>query len=60
LREILAGAPGFLAPGGWLALETGIAQHAALARLATAAGFKRTETLPDLTGRERFLFAWRE
>jgi len=60
LREILAGAPGFLAPGGWLALETGIAQHAELARLAAAAGFKRTESLPDLTGRDRFLLAWRE
>ncbi|MEO6875890.1 MAG: peptide chain release factor N(5)-glutamine methyltransferase [Opitutaceae bacterium] len=60
LKVILAGAPRFLAPGGWLALETGIAQHAALARLAKAAGFQRTESLPDLTGRDRFLLAWRE
>ncbi len=60
LREILAGAPRFLAPSGWLALETGIAQHAELARLAAAAGFKRTESLPDLTGRDRFLLAWLE
>ncbi len=60
LRAILAGAPRFLTAGGWLALETGITQHAELARLAAAAGFKRTESLPDLTGRDRFLFAWRE
>jgi len=58
LRAILAGAPRFLASGGWLALETGIAQHAELARLAADAGFKRTESLPDLTGRDRFLLAW--
>ncbi len=60
LRAILAGAPRFLTAGGWLALETGITQHAELARLAAEAGFKRTESLPDLTGRDRFLFAWRE
>jgi release factor glutamine methyltransferase len=60
LRAILAGAPRFLAAGGWLALETGIAQHAELARLAVDAGFKRTESLPDLTGRDRFLLAWRD
>jgi release factor glutamine methyltransferase len=60
LRAIIAGAPRFLAPGGWLALETGITQHAELARLATAAGFKRTESLPDLTGRDRFLLAWQD
>lgn len=58
LRAILAGAPRFLAPGGWLALETGSAQHAELTRLAADAGFKRTESLPDLTGRDRFLLAW--
>jgi release factor glutamine methyltransferase len=60
LREILSGAPRFLAAGGLLALETGIAQHAELARLATAAGFKRTEPLPDLAGRDRFMLAWSE
>lgn len=60
LRAIIAGAPRFLAPGGWLALETGITQHAELARLAAAAGFKRTESLPDLTGRDRFLLAWQD
>ena len=60
LRAILAGAPRFLAPGGWLAMETGIAQHAELNRLAADAGFKRTESLQDLTGRDRFFLAWQE
>ena len=58
LREILSKAPRFLTPGGCLALETGITQHAELAQLAAAAGFKRTESLPDLTGRDRFFLAW--
>jgi release factor glutamine methyltransferase len=60
LREILAGAPRFLAAGGCMALETGITQHAELVRLAGAAGLQRTESLPDLAGRDRFLLAWLE
>lgn len=59
LRTIVAQAPPFLAAGGLLALETGIAQHAELLRLAAAAGFTRTESRPDLTGRDRFVLAWR-
>jgi release factor glutamine methyltransferase len=59
LREIVAGAPRFLAPDGRLALETGIAHHAELVRCATAAGFTRTESRPDLTGRDRYVLAWR-
>ncbi|HZP60563.1 MAG TPA: peptide chain release factor N(5)-glutamine methyltransferase [Opitutaceae bacterium] len=55
LKKILAATPAFLAPGGLLALETGIAQHAALLLLAAETGFSRTESLPDLTGRDRFL-----
>ncbi len=60
LRQILADAPRFLATGGMLALETGIAQHAELARLAANGGFKRTESLPDLTGGDRFMLVWME
>jgi release factor glutamine methyltransferase len=56
LKEILAGAPRFLAPGGLLALETGIAQHAELLRLA-AAGFSPAESLTDLAGRDRYVLA---
>lgn len=59
LRIILAGALPFLAPGGLLALETGIAQHAELTALARANGFARVESRPDLTGRDRFVLAWK-
>lgn len=57
LRLILGEAPRFLRPGGLLALETGIAQHGELRQLATAAGFADIESLPDLTGRDRFVLA---
>ena len=59
LREILSEASPFLAPGGLLALETGIAQHAELMVLAAAHGFERIESGRDLTGRDRFIFAWK-
>jgi release factor glutamine methyltransferase len=59
LKKILAGAPRFLAPGGLLALETGIAQHVELLRLAAAAGFSTAESLPDLAGRDRYVLAMR-
>ena len=59
LRAIIARAPQFLATDGMLALETGISQHAELVRLATNAGFSRTQSRQDLTGRDRFVFAWR-
>lgn len=57
LARIIAQAPRFLAPGGLLALETGISQHARLLPLVQAAGFARAESHPDLTGRERFILA---
>ena len=60
LRVIIAGAPRFLRDGGLLALETGIAHHDELAKMAAAAGFGRTESRPDLTGRDRFFFAARQ
>ena len=60
LRVILGDAPRFLAAGGMLALETGIAQHAELKSLAAAAGFQRVESHADLTGRDRLILAWRE
>ncbi len=59
LRKIMAATPDRLNPGGLLALETGLAHHAELLRLAVAAGFTRTESRPDLTGRDRFVLAWR-
>ncbi len=57
LRVIIAGARRYLKPGGLLALETGIAQHAELARLLTEAGFTGVESLRDLTERDRFVMA---
>jgi len=59
LRAIIAAAPGFLADGGLLALETGITQHAELVRFAGERGLERIESRRDLTGRDRFLVAWR-
>ncbi len=58
LRRILTEAPGRLNPGGLLALETGVAQHPALLRLATEAGLTRPESRQDLTQRNRFILAW--
>jgi release factor glutamine methyltransferase len=59
LARIIADAPRFLAGGGLLALETGIAQHERLLGLLGAAGFLRTESRRDLTGRDRFVLAWK-
>ncbi|MDF9827320.1 release factor glutamine methyltransferase [Ereboglobus sp. PH5-10] len=58
LLKIISGAPAFLKPGGVLALETGIAQHAALLAACADAGFARSESRQDLTKRDRFVIAW--
>lgn len=55
LEAIIARAPAYLTDDGVLALETGIAQHGRLARFAREAGFREVESLPDLSGRDRFL-----
>lgn len=57
LRAIIAGAARRLAPGGRLALETGIAQHAALLAAVAAAGLTEGESRADLRGRDRFVLA---
>ena len=57
LVRIIAQAPRYLAPGGLLALETGIAQHVRLLPLLRDAGFAQVESHPDLTGRERYILA---
>lgn len=54
LRVILAGTREHLAPGGLLALETGIEQHEALCALAE--GFGKCWGENDLTGRPRYFF----
>ena len=58
LNKIISGAPTFLNAGGLLALETGIDQHQMLRTKLLAAGFGRIESRQDLTGRDRFMFAW--
>ncbi len=59
LKTIIAGAAERLVPGGLLALETGIAQHAELLGVLTEAGWRDVESRKDLSGRDRFVFARR-
>ncbi|QEL57889.1 peptide chain release factor N(5)-glutamine methyltransferase [Chromobacterium paludis] len=53
LREIAAGAPARLSAGGWLMVEHGYDQGAAVRALFAAAGLEAVETLPDLAGLDR-------
>lgn len=53
LRQIVAGAPGHLAPGGWLLLEHGWDQAGAVAALLAAAGFSAITHRQDLAGHTR-------
>lgn len=53
LRSIIAGAPGHLAPGGWLLLEHGAQQGAAVRTLLEEAGFTGVGTRDDLAGLPR-------
>lgn len=57
-RILLEGAPKFLAEGGMLAMETGIAQTEALTALAKQAGLTG-HSIEDLSGRPRFFFVRR-
>lgn len=58
LDRILQEARPYLTVGGLLACETGIAQHDRLRARAAGCGYARTESLPDLTGRDRYLLAF--
>ncbi|SDQ43672.1 [protein release factor]-glutamine N5-methyltransferase [Pseudoxanthomonas sp. CF385] len=53
IRMIVAGAPVHLLPGGWLLLEHGWDQGAAIRALMTAAGFVDVATETDLEQRDR-------
>ncbi|CAN5705082.1 peptide chain release factor N(5)-glutamine methyltransferase [soil metagenome] len=53
LRRIVRGAPAYLLPGGWLLLEHGHDQGAAVRALLTVAGFAQVQTARDLEARER-------
>ena len=53
LRIIIAGSPRHLAPGGWLLLEHGYDQAAAVRALLVDAGFTDVQSWRDLAGIER-------
>jgi len=53
LRAIVAGASAPLVPGGWLLLEHGFDQAAAVRELLAGAGFSPVRTRRDLAGHER-------
>jgi len=57
LRTIITGAPEYLHPGGWLALETGIAHHPALMEHAASLGYQCHRSIQDLSGHDRLIFA---
>jgi release factor glutamine methyltransferase len=57
LLQIIQAAPAYLRPGALLALETGIAQHAALRAAVEAAALTDFASRPDLTGRDRYVLA---
>jgi len=59
VRQIVAGAPAWLRPGGWLVVEIGASQGSAVAALAGAAGLADVTVRPDLAGRDRMLVARR-
>ncbi|NJD38542.1 MAG: peptide chain release factor N(5)-glutamine methyltransferase [Geobacter sp.] len=52
-RSLVSAAPHYLAPGGWLLLEVGAGQDAAVAELCAAAGFGAILTVPDGAGIQR-------
>jgi release factor glutamine methyltransferase len=53
IRAIVVGAPDRLVRGGWLVLEIGADQGAAVAELLQTAGFADVEIRRDLAGRDR-------
>jgi release factor glutamine methyltransferase len=59
IRELLAGAPAWVRPGGFVVLEIGADQGEQVAELAAAAGLTSIEVRPDLAGLDRILVARR-
>lgn len=53
LQTLIAGAPARLAPGGWLLLEHGADQGAAVRQLLDGPAWDSVETRTDIEGRER-------
>lgn len=58
LLKIVKTALAYLGRGAFLALETGITHHLDLTKVSLAAGYSRSESRRDLSGRDRFFFAW--
>ena len=56
IRTIVAGAPALLRAGGWLLLEHGLEQGAAVRALLSAAGLRDVATVRDLEQRDRVSF----
>ena len=59
IRRLLATAPDHLVDGGWLLVEIGAAQAAAVEALACAAGFNAVSIRSDYAGLPRVLMARR-
>ena len=53
IRVLAAGATTHLAPGGWLLVEHGLAQGAAIRALFITGGLEAVETVQDLEARDR-------
>lgn len=56
IRTIITQAPAYLSPGGWLLLEHGFEQAAAVRELLKTRGFQSVRTLQDLNGNDRVSF----
>lgn len=56
-RSILADARRCLRPGGWLILEHGYDQGPAVRQILDRAGFRNSQTIPDLAGQGRVSLA---
>ena len=59
IRRLIASAPDRLRRSGWLVMELGLGQEAAVRELARAAGLVGIEVEPDLAGIARVLVARR-
>lgn len=57
IADIVAGAPEWLRPGGWLVLEIGADQGSAVARLLATHGLDSVMIRPDASGRDRVAVA---
>jgi release factor glutamine methyltransferase len=60
IREVISGAPTWLANNGWLALEIGYRQGDAVRTLLENAGLVHVEIRRDLAGRDRIALAQRQ